>query len=248
MKRLLAAIALISAPLSPVVRAQDPAAAAAQAQANEQRLRDTLRTTTQRLQTAEAERATALAGQTERDEKIAALEAQLAALTKRTNEDKAQAEQSLTSLKGSLLNQERETARLSGSLEKWKKAYQQAATTARNTESARSRLNAANIELERKVTDRETKNLELYKTGSEILQRYADFGLGRAIAAREPFTGIAKAKLGELIQDYADKLEDNKLKPAPGDGKPSTQPVSVPATAPRPAPAATPGADGRRRS
>ncbi len=246
MKRLLFHLILVTASIVPLA-AQDPAAQAAQTQANEQRLRDTLRTTTQRLQTAEAERATALAGQTERDEKIAALEAQVATLTKRSNEDQAQAEQSITGLKTSLLNQERETARLSTTLEKWKKAYQQAATTARNTEAARSKLNAANIELERKVIDRETKNLTLYQTGSEILERFANYSLGRAIVSREPFTGIAKAKLEEQIQDYADKLQDQKLKPVPPDGKPSTQPVPASPPKAKVTPSTQPGSDGRRK-
>lgn len=229
--------------------AQDPAAQLAQAQANEQRLRDTLRTTTQRLQTAEAERASALAAQTERDEKIAALEARLATLTKQSTEDRTQAEQSISGLKTSLLNQERESARLTASLDKWKKSHQQISTTARNSEASRVRLHAANIELERKVTDRETKNLALYRTGREILERYANFSLGRSIVAREPFTGIAKARLEEQIQDYADKLEDQKLKPVPSDGKPSTRPVPASSPAPGPAPSSPqPGPDGVRKS
>ena len=227
--------------------AQDPAVQAAQAQANEQRLRDTLRTTTQRLQTAEAERASALAGQAERDEKIAALEAQMAVLSKRGNEDRAQSGQTITGLKTSLGSQERETARLATTLDKWKQAYRQAATTARNTEAARSTLNTANIGLERKVTDRETENLRLYETGSEILERFANYSLGRAIVSREPFTGIAKAKLEEQIQDYADKLQDQKLKPVPSDGKPSTEPVPVSQRKAKPTPSPQAGSDGRRK-
>lgn len=245
MKRLLFSLILLGSTAG--VYAQDPAAQAAQAQANEQRLRDTLRATTQRLQTSEAERATALAGQTERDEKIAALEVQVATLTKNSNEDQARAEQSITGLKTSLLHQERETTRLATTLDKWKKAYQQAAITARNAEAARSKLNAANIELERKLTDRETQNLSLYQTGSEILERFANYSLGRAIVSREPFTGIAKAKLEEQIQDYADKLQDQKLRPVPSDGKPSTQPVPVSPPRTEPTPATHSGSDGRRK-
>ena len=235
MKRLLFPLILLTVSMTPLV-AQDPAAQAAQAaqaQANEQRLRDTLRTTTQRLQTTEAERASALAGQAERDEKMAALEAQMATLIKRGNGDRAKSEQSIAGLKTSLLNQQRETARLATTLDKWKKAYQEAATTARNTEAARSRLNTANTELERRVSDRETQNLTLYQTGSEILERFANYSLGRAIVKREPFTGIAKARLEEQIQDYADKLQDQKLKPVPSDGKPSTKPVPAKPTGTR---------------
>ncbi len=244
MKHLVLPLILLTA-LPGSLRAQeaDPAAQVAQAQANEQRLRDTLRTTTQQLRTAETEKATLLAGQAERDEKIAALEAQVATLTKRANDDKTQADQSITNLKTSLLRQEQEVARLGNTLDKWKKAYQQAASTVKISEAARARLDAANMALERKVTDRETKNLELYRTAREILERYAGFSLGRALAAREPFTGIAKAKIEEQIQGYSDKLEDSKLKPVASDGKPSTQPAPAPA---KPAPP-RPDADGRRK-
>ncbi|MES2705647.1 MAG: phage major capsid protein [Verrucomicrobiota bacterium] len=204
---------------------EDPAAQAAQAKANEQRLRDTLRVTTQQLRTAETEKATLLAGQTERDQKIADLEARVKAITQQANDDKTKADQSIAEFKATENKAGLEIARLTSALEKWKAAYNQAAGLVRTTETMRARLDSANVGLERKVADRERQNLELYKTASEILQRYRDFGLGRAIAAREPFTGIAKVKIEEQVQDYSDKLEDNKLKPEPSDGKPSTQPA-----------------------
>lgn len=205
--------------------AQEPAGQAAQAQANEQRLRDTLRATTQRLAAAEAERATALASQAEGEAKVAALEAQVAALVKSRAEDQAAADQAAAKFKASLLAQEQAVASLTSSLNQWKKAHQQVSGAARKMESERARLHAANLLLERKVADREASNLKLYRTGREVLARFANFSLGRAIAAREPFTGIAKAQLEEQIQDYADQLQDHKLAPAPSDGQPSTRPT-----------------------
>jgi chromosome segregation ATPase len=214
------------AALAIAASAQDDAAAqVAQAKANEQRVRDNLRSVTQQLRTAEAEKATALAGQTERDQKIADLEAQVAKLAKRANEDKASADKSIADLNSAVVKGGQEIARLSTTLDKWKAAYNQAAGVAKTTEAARVRLDASNIALERTAAARERQNLSLYQTGREILQRYADFSLGRAIVAREPFTGLAKARLEEQVQDYADKLEDSKLKPVPGDGKPSTKPI-----------------------
>lgn len=216
--------------------AQDDAAAsaqqAAQAKANEQRLRDTLRATTQQLRAAETEKASLQAGQTERDEKIASLEARLKALTAQANEDRDKAEKTIATLKYEGDKAATESARLTVSLDKWKAAYHQAANVAKTTEAARVKLQTTNIALERKAEERTRQNLELYTTASEILQRYRDFSLGRALAAREPFTGIAKAKLEEQVQDYADKLEDSKLKPDPSDGKPSTKPVPAAAAPP----------------
>lgn len=204
---------------------ENEAAQAAQAKANEQRLRDTLRTTTQQLRDSESARATLQAGQAERDQKIADLEARLKTITQQAVDDRAQAEKSITELKASETRAGLEIARLKGVLEKWKASWNQAAALVRTTEAARVKLADANLLLERKVEERGRQNLELYKTASEILQRYRDFSLGRAIAAREPFTGIAKARIEEQVQDYADKLEDNKLKPEPSDGNPSTRPA-----------------------
>lgn len=240
MRTFIFSLILSGSVLAPVWADDETAAQLAQAQANEQRVRDTLRTTTQQLRTSEAEKATLLAGQTERDEKIAALEAQVAKLIKQSNEDKAQSEKSIGDLRTSLAKQDQEVARLGTTLDKWKVAYNQAAKVAKSVEAARAKLDAANIALEHKVTDRETKNLELYKTAREILQRYSDFSLGRSLAAREPFTGLAKARVEELIQEYADKLDDQKLKPAPLDGKPSTKPVPAAAPAAQPATKAQP--------
>lgn len=225
MKQLFLIITILTAGSLSSVRADDEAAQLAQARASEQRVRDSLRAVTQQLRTAEAEKATALAGQAERDEKIAALEKQLADLTKRSNEDKAESDKTIGRLQALVDSQKQENARLSASLEKWKSAFQRLSDVAQKTEAVRAKLDASNIALERKASDRERQNLELYKTAREILQRYADFSTGRALTAREPFTGIAKARLEEQVQDYADKLEDSKIKPAPSDGKPSTKPI-----------------------
>ena len=207
-----------------VLRADEEAAQIAQLRANEQRLRDSLRAVTQQLRAAEADKAGAIAAAAERDERIALLEKQVAALTKRGNDDKAAADKTIGHLQGSLDAAKQEVTRLTVTLEKWKAGYQKLSGIAQKTESVRAKLDAENVALERRVAERERQNLELYSAGREILQRYADYSSGRAIAAKEPFTRIARARLEEQVQGYADRIEDNKIKPAPSDGKPSTAP------------------------
>ena len=59
-----------------------------------------------------------------------------------------------------------------------------------------------------------------------MLTRYEHFSLGDALTAREPFTRLTRVKIETLVQDYQDKLTDNKIKPedskpaTPGKGKP----------------------------
>ncbi|MGC3989374.1 MAG: hypothetical protein QM796_06785 [Chthoniobacteraceae bacterium] len=81
------------------------------------------------------------------------------------------------------------------------------------TEQQRSTLAAQNIVLQRRVDDLENKNMELFKTGNEILTRYKNFGLGTALLAREPFVGVTKVKLENLVQGYNDQLLNQKDKP-----------------------------------
>lgn len=226
MNRLLFLIttAFLAAPLA----AQD---AIAQAKANEQRLRDGLRSVTAQLRAAESEKASLLAAQTERDQRIASLEASLATLSKESADARATSEAAAAALKAASDRDRAEIASLRSSLAKWKKATEDATAAYHRSEGLRVKLDAANASLERRAEARERQNLALFKTGSEILQRYENFSLGRAIAAREPFTGIARARLESQIQDYKDLLDDQKLKPAPASG---TKPAPAPSS---PAPA-----------
>lgn len=193
------------------------------------RMRETLRSTMIQLQTAQAEVATLQAKQVESDSKIQELTAELTTLTKQADADKAAAASKATELNGQIATKTQEVVMLTQSLEKWKAGYKQAAEVANATEAKRSQLADKVILLDRRVADMQVKNRELYKLGSEILRRYENFGLGTALLAREPFTGIARVKFETLVQDYADKLTDQKLKPGEA---PADTPDSVPAESP----------------
>ena len=60
----------------------------------------------------------------------------------------------------------------------------------------------------------------MYHLANEVLDRYAQFGLGTAISAREPFVGITKVKFQTLLQDYQNKLTDQTIrKESPADSQ-----------------------------
>ncbi len=67
--------------------------------------------------------------------------------------------------------------------------------------------------LERKIADQQRKNEEMFKVGNEVLTRFEKFSLGTAIVAREPFVGLTRIKLQNLMQEYADKIADQKIRP-----------------------------------
>jgi chromosome segregation ATPase len=179
------------------------------ANADDAKLKQTLQVLTQRLRAAETERNNLLSEKAQFEQEKKTLTGKVDSLTKEKADDQAKID-NLTSKTDA---QEKELGDTKESLTKWKGAYDQLSTAAKKSESERSRLAGEAIVLKRKVEDRERKNLELFRTANEILKRYERFGLGDALAAREPFTGITRVKLETLVQDYQDKIADNRAQP-----------------------------------
>jgi len=172
------------------------------------RVQQAMRNMTTRLRAAETERDTLLAAKAQSDQEKKTLTEKLEALTKQATADS----NALAAAKTQLAGRDTENAQLQESLQKLQVSQTRAVETAQKTESERAKLAGQVIELQRKLTDREGKNLALFKLANEILTRYERFGLGDALAAKEPFTGVARVKLENLVQDYQDKLADQRVK------------------------------------
>jgi len=200
----------------------------------EARLRESLRGAMLQLRNVEAERARldaelqVLTAQSERQ--VRELNARLEEALKRSVEEKTVADQRIEALQGSLAAEQARTAAFAESLDKWKEAYFKIEEIARAKEAERLRYLDKSLRLERTVADRERRNLTLYTTGKEILERYENFAFGRALAAREPFTGIARVRLEEQVQDYKDQLKDGR--PGPGAPSPSPRAATAEETSP----------------
>ena len=177
-------------------------ALAADPASTENRMRDALRNALLQLRSCETEKATLQAAKAEADETNKGLTTKVDGLTaKNTKAEKALAAQAA------------ELAQFKEANAKWQTAYQQATDLGNKTEAERAKLAGQNILLQRRVEDLERRNAALFKIGNEILTRYEHFGLGDALAAKEPFVGITRVKLENLVQDYRDQLADQKLKP-----------------------------------
>lgn len=193
---------------------------AEEADPTEQRLRESLKNIAVRLRAAETDRANLQAAQAQSEvtikqqgEEIEALKKKLLAATKQAAADQSAARKAIDGLSAKLEVRENENAQYQKALEKWKEGFNKAAAVARAKEAERAKAVERATDLQHKLADRERQNLELYEIGSEILERYKNFGLGKALLAREPFTGTTTVKLKELVQDYADKLQDRKHSP-----------------------------------
>jgi chromosome segregation ATPase len=186
----------------------------------EQKMRETIRNTMVQLRDANAKLATVQAAQAETEEKFKELQGQLEELTKKSSAEKKAANETIDDLKTKLTASELQVNHLTESLGKWKLGYAKLADYAKATEGKRAELASKIILLDRRIADQQVKNAEMYRLGNEVLDRYAQFGLGTAISAREPFVGVTKVKFQNLVQDYQNKLSDQTIRhEAPEGGK-----------------------------
>jgi hypothetical protein len=177
-----------------------------------QKMREALRNTMIQLRDANAKLATAQAAQTEAEEKNKELQGQLEELTKKSTSEKKTADATIEDLGTKLTASELHVNHLTESLGKWKLGYAKMAEYAKGTEGKRAELASKIVILDRRIADQQLRNAEMYRLGNEVLDRYAQFGLGTAIAAREPFVGITKVKFQNLVQDYQNKLTDQTIR------------------------------------
>ena len=196
----------------------------------ETRLREALRNTTVQLRTAQSDNAGLQVTQAETETERDTLKKQLADLTKQSEKDRAKSSKEIADLTAKSSALEEKNTKLLAELNRTRDIAQQAAALAKTKELARTNLEIRVAELERTVADREGKNIALVKVAGEILTRLQKFGLGDAIKSKEPFIGAKRVQIQALVQDYNDKILDQKYQPG------------TPAAAPAPAPSATPKA------
>jgi chromosome segregation ATPase len=186
---------------------------AGDAENGEARLRESLRGAMLQLRNAQTDLANAQSNQAAQADEIKSLKEQLALVRKNGAEDRVAAEKKAEEWKAKLAEQTSETARYREASEQWKVECEKASATAQATEVKRAQLFGDSIMLERQVADLRTKNAALYRLGRAILGRYEKLGLGEQFLAREPFVGRTRVALENLIQDYDDKLVDQRAKP-----------------------------------
>ncbi len=94
-------------------------------------------------------------------------------------------------------------------------AYAAAASAATAAASENAALKAQLGATNSSLASCQTKNTELFNLGNQILDAYSHkddlFG---SIADREPFTGLKRVQLENIVQDDQDTLLDNHITPA----------------------------------
>ena len=177
------------------------------------RLREVLRSTMLQLRDAQTDLANLQAAQAAHADEQKASDEQLALLKRHSAEDRAASDKAVEALKSRAAEQDAEIARLQDALGQWKRAAAKVGAEAHQAEAKCARQSADAIVLERRVEDLESKNAALERIGNEILTRYEKFSLGEQFLAREPFVGRTRVEIENLVQDYSDKMLDQRATP-----------------------------------
>ncbi|SEH65962.1 hypothetical protein [Magnetospirillum fulvum] len=179
----------------------------------ESRLRDALRSAITQQRALEDERTQLQAKNAENQKLIETLKAQLdshPASGRTVTADRAILDRMEAEFNRRLAANSETVAQAIAAQEKWKSAYQEAVAVARAKETERAHLAGQTETLIRRSESCEAKNAALYKVGAEILDRYAARDIAETLLDREPFLGVKKVELQSLVQDYQDKLLDQK--------------------------------------
>ncbi len=217
--------------LTPPLRAADPSPV-------EAKLREQLRASLLQQRMLQGERDALQVAKTQLEQEKKTADEQAAVLQKQLAADKDAADKTIADLRDRSAVQSEQLAETKLALDKWKASHAEVSAVAQKKEAERAKLAQEKIELEREVADQRTRNLAMYRIGTDILSRYEKFGLGTALAAREPFTGTMRVKLENLVQDLGDKLAAERIKPAPA--PPAHAPRAAAPEAKTPAKAAKP--------
>ena len=194
--------------------------AAGAAEDTEARLREALRTAIAQQRALEDQRAVLQAKNAEGEATIKTLKAEVAARLDPTEVERKETKlKDRIAAKNAALESMDEKVqvlignieKLSETLEKWKKAYDEAAGVRgprrRRGPSWRRRTRSWTSG----VMSCEAKNAELFMVGNTILDRYEAVDVDDAIRLKEPFIGFKRVELQNLVQDFRDKLLDQQV-------------------------------------
>lgn len=100
-----------------------------------------------------------------------------------------------------------------GALVKTKEALREIQENLDKTLAEKQMLETSAAERGRQLEQCTIKNTKLYELNGELLQRYAKKGVMDAVAKREPFTGLKKVEMENLLQELQDKNDEQRVSP-----------------------------------
>lgn len=84
-----------------------------------------------------------------------------------------------------------------------------------NTTQGQKKLADSTLETrDRQLASCEAKNVKLYQHGRDLINQCQDHNASGKLLRMEPFTGIKRVELENLLEEYRDKLDAQKMLPA----------------------------------
>jgi chromosome segregation ATPase len=183
-----------------------PPIAGAQAQSETDRLREALRSAISQTRALEDQRAALQAKLTQSERVQADLKAQIDAA-------KAEVKQVGKEYREAVEDFNKRLAERDETLEKWRAAYEDAANVARAKDGERAKFESQAAAFKGNLKNCESKNAQLASVGRELLARYEAANFADLAIASEPLTGLRRTEIQNLLQDYTDKILDQKATP-----------------------------------
>ncbi len=153
----------------------------------------------------------------ELDSKRAALEKKLSGQSRQISE-----------LSDKQLSDKQQQAELSGKYQeienKLKQVEQQLSTTSNNLQQTQTEKERERKKLDGDIRVCEKKNSEFYLLSVKLMDKYQTKGVLDAMRQAEPFTQLEKVRMENLLQEYRDKAEANRI----ASGSNDTQDVQRP--------------------
>jgi chromosome segregation ATPase len=145
--------------------------------------------------------------------KVADAEKEKVALKAQVDAAKAEARQIEKQNREAIDEFNKRLAERDETLEKWKSAYEEAATVARSKDAERAKFEGEANTYKASLKSCQAKNSQMFKAGNELLHQYRALTVGDAIVAREPVLGLRRVEIQNKLQDTSDKILDQKATP-----------------------------------
>jgi chromosome segregation ATPase len=178
----------------------------AHAQSETDRLREALRSATAQVRSLEDQRGVLQA-------RLTTAEGERDRLRKQTEALRAQVKEAEQAYRQAVKDFNDRIAERDETLEKWKGAYAEAATVARAKDAERAKFESQAAALTASNKACEAKNAQLVKVGNEIVTQYETMNPLEKLLVHEPIFGGKRVDHQNTVQNYRDKVLDQKVKP-----------------------------------
>ncbi len=148
-----------------------------------------------------------------------AVQGKLRKLIQSLSEEKSRGEQlrkEVEEVKQALASSKSRLADTEAGLAETSNKLQRTQQTLARTEADKRQLEGVKLRNEKEIASCEDKNLKLYQTGRALMTRFEQKSCGEILAQKEPFTGLKRVEVENLLEEYRDKLDEQKLIKPPG--------------------------------